>query len=135
MAVETTWAERLAEPDDIDIRPVPEGRRSMNPGEPMLYPSPHMINAAIRAIPAGETVTVKELKAHLAEQHNAHYVCPVTTTNSLRIVAEAANESRGNGVPLAEVTPVWRALEPRASALRNLSFDPAWILAERARES
>jgi len=125
MAVERTWAARVAGEAPIDIRPVPAGRTGMKPGLPMLYPSPHMINAAILAIPEGETVTVKELKARLAEQHDAVYVCPVTATNSLRVVIEAAHEALQAGAPIEEVTPVWRALEPKAPAWRKLSFDPA----------
>lgn len=132
---ETTWAERLAASDGIDIRPVPEGRRGMTPGKAMLYPSARMVNDAIREIPAGESITPKELRATLAERHGAEYTCPVTTTMMLRIVAEAANEARDLGAQLDEVTPVWRVLDQRASALRKLTFDPGWILAERDREA
>jgi hypothetical protein len=132
---ETTWAERLAASDGIDIRPVPEGRRGMTPGKAMLYPSARMVNDAIREIPAGQTVTPKELRATLAERHGAEYTCPVTTTMMLRIVAEATNEARNQGAQLDEVTPVWRVLDQRASALRKLTFDPAWIVAERDREA
>ena len=52
----------------------------------------------------------------------------------LRIVAEAANEARQNGAGNDEIAPVWRVLDAKASALRKLTFDPAWILEERARE-
>ncbi len=135
MMTETTWAERLAASDGVDIRPVPEGRRGMTPGKPMLYPSARMIDGAIREIPTGRTVTPKELRATLANQYGAEYTCPVTTTMMLRIVAEAANEARGGGAPSGEMTPVWRVLDRGASAMRKLTFDPAWILAERARES
>jgi hypothetical protein len=129
-----TWAERLAASDDVDIRPVAEGRRGMTPGKLMLYPSARMVNDAIREIPAGATVTPKELRARLADRHDVEYTCPVTTTMMLRIVAEAANEARENGAPEGEIPPVWRVLAPGASALRKLSFDPGWILAEREGE-
>lgn len=133
--LETTWAERLAASDGVDIRPVPEGRRGMTPGKAMLYPSARMIDRAIREIPTGETVTPKELRAALAERYDAEYTCPVTTSMMLRIVAEAANESRDLGAPEGDLTPVWRVLDRKASAMRKLTFDPEWILAERARES
>jgi hypothetical protein len=135
MIRESTWAERLAASDGIDVRPVPEGRRGMTPGKAMLYPSARMVNEAIREIPEGQTVTPKELRTALADSYDAEYTCPVTTTMMLRIVAEAANEARHNGTPRGDVTPVWRVLDQRASALRKLTFDPEWILAERARES
>lgn len=135
MAEPLTWAERLAASDGVDIRPVPEGRRSMTPGESMLYPSARMVYDAIRAIPERATVTPKELRASLADRYGVDYTCPVTTTMMLRIVAEAANEVRQGGAAPEDVAPVWRVLDARASALRKLTFDPAWIMAERAQES
>jgi hypothetical protein len=134
MITEPTWAERLAASDGIDIRPVPEGRRGMTPGKAMLYPSARMVNEAIRAIPAGQTITPKELRASLADRYDAEYTCPVTTTMMLRIVAEAANEARDHGSSLDELPPVWRVLGPGASALGKLTFDPIWLLEERERE-
>ncbi len=100
----------------------------------MLYPSARMLLDAIMALEPGETITVRELRDRLARQYDTLYTCPVTTTRNLRLVAEAANEARENGEPLDQVTPVWRALEKSSGALRNLSFDPGWIVAERQRE-
>jgi hypothetical protein len=134
MSVTTTWADQIGADLEVDIRPVPEGRRAMIPGRSMLYPSARMLNDAIREIPTGETITVRELRERLAVEYGAEYTCPVTTTRSMRVVAEAANEARRNGAPLPEITPVWRAMEKSASALRQLTFDPAWIVAERERE-
>ncbi len=128
------WAGQLAASDQIDIRPVPEGRRGMTPGKMMLYPSARMVDDAIRAIPEGQAVSPRELRLLLADQHGAEYTCPVTTTMMLRIVAEAANEAHAHGAPLTDVTPVWRVLDKQASALRKLTFDPAWLLDQRAQE-
>jgi hypothetical protein len=135
MAIEWTWNDRLEESSGIDIRPVPDGRRGMTPGKLMLYPSARMINEVIREIPSGRSVTARELRRELARRHDVEYTCPVTTTIMLRVVIEAANEAHGRGAPLADVTPVWRVLDKRASALRGLTFDPAYLLDERARES
>jgi len=106
----------------------------MTPGLSMLYPSAGMLNDAIKALPAGETITVRELRDRLATQYDTAYTCPVTTTRMLRVVAEAANEARTSGDALDELTPVWRAVEKSASALRDLTFDPEWIMAQRERE-
>lgn len=134
MAPEQSWDQRLEASDGIDIRPVPEGRRNMTPGKSMLYPSARVVNDAILAIPEGQSVTPKELRTLLANQHNADYTCPVTTTMMLRVVAEAANEAHRNGVPLIELTPIWRVLDKRASALRKLTFDSGYFADQRARE-
>jgi len=128
-----TWAQRLAEWNEVDVRPVPAGRGKMTPGLPMLYPSATMVNDAINALPEGETITVKELKSRLAANHNAHYTCPVTMVRAVRVVLEAANEAVAAGAALASVTPVWRAVEPTHGAWRKLSFDPADLKALRER--
>jgi len=134
MALERPWAERLEASSGIDTRPVPDGRRGMTPGKSMLYPSARMVDEAIRAIPEGQAVSPRELRVLLANQHGAEYTCPVTTTMMLRVVAEAANEAHERGVPLGEVTPVWRVLDRKASALRKLTFDPGYFLDARAGE-
>lgn len=33
-----------------------------------------------------------------------------------------------DGIPLDDVTPVWRVLDKKAPVLKKLSFDPAFIL-------
>jgi len=134
MERDRTWADELAASSEFEIRPIPAGRRGAGEGKTMLYPSARMLDDAIRAIPEGQTITPRELRVELARRHDASITCPVTTTMMLRIVAEAANEARRNGGALAEVTPVWRVLDPKASALRKLTFDPTWVLDERARE-
>ncbi len=131
---EPTWTERLAASTEVDIRPVPEGRRAMIPGKTMLYPSARIVNEAIRAIPVGQTVTPKELRATMAHQHGAEYTCPVTLSRMLLIVAEAANETHAGGTPLAAVTPVWRVLDGKGSFPKRLSFDLGALLDQRAEE-
>jgi hypothetical protein len=134
MKLALVWAETLEASSGFEIRPIPEGRRGAGEGKTMLYPSARMLDDAIRAIPKGQTITPRELRLELARRHDTSITCPVTTTMMLRIVAEAANEAHRNGTALAEVTPVWRVLDRRASALRKLTFDPAWVLDERSRE-
>ncbi len=129
-----TWAEQLETSDGIDLRPVPEGRTNMTPGKTMPYPSAQMVNDAIRALPEGQSVTPKELRLELARRNSADYTCPVTTTMMLRIVAEAANEAHRGGASLTEVTPIWRVLDKRASALKKLTFDPTYVIDQRAAE-
>lgn len=131
---EPTWSERLTASTEVDIRPVPEGRRAMTPGKAMLYPSARIVNEAIRAIPAGQTVTPKELRAALANGHGADYTCPVTTARMLVIVAEAANEAHAGGTPLPDITPVWRVLDGAGSFPKRLSFDLGAFLEQRAEE-
>lgn len=134
MTTSPDWIAELHASTGIDIRPVPEGRRGMTPGRDMLYPSATMLNDAILALPPGETITPRELRARLAAEHDVTYTCPVTTTRMLRVVLEAANQQHETGLPLDDLPPVWRAVDPAASALKHLTFDPAWITAQRQHE-
>ena len=131
---ELSWGERLAASNELDIRTVPEGRRGLVPGRTMLYPSARLVNEAIRAIPAGQTVTPKELRATLAARHGADYTCPVTTARMLLIVAEAAHEAHTHGSPVADVTPVWRVIDGTGSFPKRLSFDLGAYLNRRNAE-
>lgn len=135
MAEMTTWAEKLDEPREIEIRPVPAGRKRLRAGQLMLYPNGRAVDTAIRAIPKGRAMNQKELRAALAHEHGADTVCPVTTGICLRTVAEAAYEAFAKGTPLEEVAPVWRVLDAKAPVLKKVSFDPAFILAQRRREA
>ena len=129
-----TWTEKLDVPGEIEIRPVQEGRKNLRAGQLMLYPNGRAVETAIRAIPSGQALTVKELRSALAREHGADIVCPVTTGICLRTVAEAAYEAFDAGAAITEIAPVWRVLDTRSSTLRKVSFDPAFILEQRARE-
>jgi hypothetical protein len=135
VAQETPWSQQLDSPEESEIRPVREGRKRLRAGLLMLYPNGRAVDAAIRAIPEGETQTVKELREELARAHGADTVCPVTTGIALRTVAEAAYEGICAGSPIEQVTPVWRVLDAKAPTLKKVSFDPAFILEQRAREA
>ncbi len=131
----TTWRDQAAASTGIDIRPVPEGRRGMTPGKSMLYPSVSVILDAIRAIPAGQAISPRELRDDLARRHDVEYTCPVTTARNLRLLAEAANEAHQAGTPTGELAPIWRVLDAKAAALRDITFDPAWIIEQRHQET
>jgi hypothetical protein len=132
---EATWTEQLDVPAAIELRPVPEGRKKMQAGQLMLYPNGRAVDELVRTIPRGRAMTQKELRAELAQKHGADVVCPVTTGICLRTVAEAAYEAYTGGTPIDEVAPVWRVLDAKAPALNKVSFDPAFILDQRAREA
>jgi hypothetical protein len=121
-------------PEQAEVRPVPEGRKNLRAGQLMLFPNGRAVDTAIRAIPTGQTRTLKELRSALAQAHGADITCPVTTGIVLRTVAEAAHEAFASGKPLDEVSPVWRVLDAKAPTLKKVSFDPAFILAQRTRE-
>jgi hypothetical protein len=132
---EATWSQQLDIPLESEIRPVREGRKRLRAGLLMLYPNGRAVDTALRAIPAGQTRTVSELREEMARAHGADTVCPVTTGIALRTVAEAVYEDLSAGRPIAELAPVWRVLDAKAPTLKKVSFDPAFILEQRAREA
>jgi alkylated DNA nucleotide flippase Atl1 len=74
----------------------------------MLISTPLEVQQVVRGIRKGRVLTMGELRARLAAQHNADYTCPLTTGIFLRIVAEAAEEERSAG--MVRVSPWWRVV-------------------------
>ncbi len=135
MADALTWNERLDFPP-TELRPVREGRfKNITAGQLMLYPNGRTVEIAIRAIPAGETRTLPELRAELSSAHGAAITCPITTAKGVLVAAEAAREAYASGAPLAGLPPVWRVLDESSSILKRISFDPSFLLEQRAREA
>ena len=72
----------------------------------MLMPSPAQVRDAIATIPQGQSKTMRELRKELAAASGAEMTCPVAARTCWRIVAEAAEEDRADGI--TPVTPWWR---------------------------
>jgi hypothetical protein len=116
------------------VKPVPKDGAGMKAGQMMLISSPKIIDAAVRGIPPGTFVDVPTLRTQIAAAHSADVACPLTTGIFLRIVAEAAHEAYAGGAAPGDVTPVWRVIDEKAPLVKKLSFDPAWMFDQRARE-
>lgn len=65
-----------------------------------------------------------------AGRYDVESICPVTTTMVLLIVADAANETRQNGTPPGEITPVQNS--SRGHVLRR-GHDHGYRVAQRER--
>jgi len=72
----------------------------------MLIPSAWEIDAYIRQVPKGRTITVSQIREHFAKQYKVDITCPMTTGIFLRLVAEYAEEQRAEGQK--DITPYWR---------------------------
>jgi hypothetical protein len=100
----------------------------------MYISTPQEIDAYIRQIPRGQSVSVQQMRVDLANSNKADCTCPLTTGIFLRIVAEAAFETI-NGGNSPDTTPFWRVIEPKASIVKKLSFDGAFIQQMRDEEN
>ncbi len=134
MKLKKTWEQKLDSCRPHEVKPAPISIAGMKAGEIMLVPTARMVDDFIRAIPPNTSMDIKAVRAALARQHGAKVTCPITMGFHLRTVAEAAYEAHARGVPLAKVTPIWRVLDEYASTTKKLSFDPAFIVKQRARE-
>lgn len=102
-------------------------------GSKVLICNPVMVDAAIRRIPAGEFPDIASLRETVGAEYEAEYVCPIAFGMNLRIVAESAYEQFRRGVPVANVTPVWRVIPPNSPLARRCSF-PTSFLEDHRRE-
>ena len=134
MKAKPTWTERLHSSKAAVVKPVPINIAGMKAGQVMLVPSAELVDATVRAIPRGQSLSVQALRQQLAQQQGAEVCCPITTGFHIKTVAEAAFEAFNQGTPIGRVTPVWRVLDAASPTLRKLSFDTAFIAQRRALE-
>jgi len=134
MKSKTTWAERLNSPKRHEVKPAPINIAGMKAGQIMLVPTARIVADFIRTIPKGVSMDVKTLRAKLARKYKAEVTCPITTGYHLKTVAEAAFEAHQQGAKLREITPIWRVLDQSTPTTKRLSYDPAFIMDQRARE-
>lgn len=74
----------------------------------MVIPAPMEVDALMKQVPRGRVVTIQELRAVLARNHQAQFACPVTTGIFSWIAAHAAGEAESQGAK--RITPFWRTL-------------------------
>jgi hypothetical protein len=134
MKNKTTWAEKLNSSKRHEVRPAPIDIAGMKAGQIMLVPTAKIVDDFIRTIPKGSSIDVKTLRARLARKYKAEITCPITTGYHLKTVAEAAFEAHQNGAKLRAITPIWRVLSEHTPTTKKLSYDPEFIMNQRARE-
>ena len=129
-----TWTELFNASVDHEIRPLPEGRKRMIPGQKMLYPSAKVVDDTVRSIPKGTSIDRRTLRERMANAYEAEVTCPVTTAKKMQIVAERAIESLDADASIDSDTPFWRAMDPKASESKRLSRGPDFIAKLRSDE-
>ena len=103
----TSWREKLEKPQEPKLVKVPPKMTRFGKGM-MLIPTPLLVDGVVRRVPKGKLITVGRIREKLAKDHKANVTCPLTTGIFLRIVAEAAEEDRAQGVK--RVSPYWRVV-------------------------
>ena len=126
-----SWTDKLNDATPYEVKRMPRDFGGLKKGELVLVPSVRIVDDFIRSIPAGERLSIAELRQALALRHGAEVTCPVYTGYHLRTVAEAACEAYRAGAKLQAITPVWRVLDARAPTVGKLSAANAAFLARR----
>jgi hypothetical protein len=126
--VAKTWQQKYDERAEPEVKPLAKAMLGHEAGDVMLISTPAEIEVAVRAIPAGRSVSLAELRAGLAGRHSADFTCPLTTGIFLRIAAECSL-ARDD-----EPMPFWRVIDAHAPLAAKLSCGPAYIAARRQAE-
>lgn len=129
-----TWKDKMkAKPPHIvvldkDFAGVPAGSR-------LLISCPVELADYLRSkVPPGETREVQQVRRELAALHGADATCPVSTAIFIRTVSEAAWDDIQAGVPLQQVAPFWRMVDPSSPLAKKLRAGSEWITHQRAAE-
>ena len=109
----TRWRDKLEREDHSKIVQIPSSmEKRFGPGT-MLIAKPLEVDALIRMTRKGMLITVAEIRAKRARDHNADTTCPLTTGIFVRIAAETAEEDLQSGKK--RITPYWRVVKDNGS--------------------
>nr|WP_295887022.1 hypothetical protein [uncultured Devosia sp.] len=117
--------------DDSTIKIRPHNVNGTMVDQTMLMPSAEAIVRQILAVPQGETRSLAELRAALAEQYGAEATCPVTTQRMIKVVAAKSVADHQAG---RKAVPFWRVVDPNKPNGKKLPGGRDFIVARRREE-
>ena len=129
-----TWTQKLDQKTPAKIVQLDREYAGVPMGGDLFVPTPRIVEAYIRKIPKGVSVTPQTLRKDLATEHKADGTCPLTTGIFLRIIAEAAYEQYLAGKTLKDLAPFWRVIELQSPTAKKLSFGTDFLIEQRAKE-
>lgn len=109
----TRWRDKLERGDHSKIVQIPPSMEKRFGSGTMFIAKPLEVDALIRMTKKGMLITVGEIRAKLARDHNADTTCPLTTGIFVRIAAETAEEDLQSGKK--RITPYWRVVKDDGS--------------------
>ena len=99
----------------------------LNAGSSMFVATPKIVDDYVNQLPVGQFISLPELRADLAIEHDCDATCPLTTAIFLRLVAEAALEQLESGSEIENVTPFWRVVAPGDQVSSRLPVNRQWL--------
>ena len=103
-------------------------------GSSMFVATPKIIDDYVNQLPVGQFISMPELRADLAIEHDCDATCPLTTAIFLRLVAEAALEQLDAGAEIEDITPFWRVVAPGDQVSSRLPVNRQWLERRRSEE-
>ena len=103
-------------------------------GKTLYVANPNIVDQYVRAIPAGQSRSIVQMREDLARSKDADATCPVSTAIFLRISAQAAIDELEGGRPVKDIAPFWRVLRASDKITAKLSIDRQWIDTQRVLE-
>lgn len=105
-----SWREKLATAHDLPkVVAIPARMQRRLGRGTMVIASPREVDAIMRRVRSGRTITQNEIRAKLARRYATTTACPITTGIFTWIAAHAAEEDRADGARTP--TPYWRTLK------------------------
>jgi len=110
MKVKESWKEKLRDSKDLPKVIEIDEEMSKRWGEgTCVIPAPIEVDEIMKKVPAGEVITINNIREILAEKHGTSIACPITTGIFAWIAAGAADEDAQQGKK--RITPYWRTLK------------------------
>lgn len=129
-----SWREKMQVWREPEVKTAPTDFAGVRRGQKMLITTPRLVEAFVRGLAPGDSLSVMRLRERLAQENGAEVTCPMALGAHLRVVAEAVFERLDEGAGPEDVAPVWRVLEPGTPTLAKVSFDPALVTQLRRAE-
>jgi alkylated DNA nucleotide flippase Atl1 len=105
-----TWRDKLADTKGLPRVDRIEGTLRDRWGRgTVAIPAPADVDAIMKRVPRGKLITIKEIRALVAQQNRATIGCPITCGIFAWIAAHAAEEAAAEGQ--SKITPYWRTLK------------------------
>jgi hypothetical protein len=129
-----TWTQKLHPKTEAKVVQLDREYAGVPAGGDLFVPTPRIVEAYIRKIPKGVSVTPQTLRKDLASEYKAAGTCPLTTGIFLRIIAEAAYEQYQAGKPLKDLAPFWRVIDLQSPTAKKLTFGTDFLKTQREKE-
>jgi len=109
-----SWREKLADSKDLPKVVEINDKMSKRWGTgTVVIPAPREVDEIMKTVPRGRVVTVKQIRALLAQKHGASIGCSITTGIFAWVAAHAAEEAAAEGEK--DITPYWRTIKSDGS--------------------